>query len=201
MLSCWVPPSVAQVTGATGEIAGLAIGEQFMNQRKETQVLPRKAGVAAAMGVALVLMSVFASLALATETTRTGYKEAVEPICKANATANKRILAGVRNEVKHGKLRTAAAKFARASRALMKTYKELDAVPKPKADATRLSKWLSYVKTEVELLRKVSKALKAGEPNRARTFVAKLTHNANLANSQIVIFDFHSCMFKLSQYT
>lgn len=154
-----------------------------------------------ATGTGIAVLAVFGSLALAAETTRTDYKEAVEPICKENADANKRILAGVRTEVKQGKFKPAAAKFAKAAAALGKTYRELQAVPKPTADATRLSKWLSYVKVEVELLRKVSKALKAGEANRARTFVAKLTHNANLANSQIAIFDFHSCVFKPSQYT
>ncbi|MGN6274706.1 MAG: hypothetical protein ACTHNP_02100 [Solirubrobacterales bacterium] len=145
--------------------------------------------------------AIFASLSFAAETTRTEYKEAVEPICKANATANKKILAGVRTEVKEGKFKLAATKFAKAAVALRETHAELGAVPKPSADERRLEKWLSYVKTEVELLQKTSKALKAGEANRARTFAAKLTHNADLANSQIAIFDFHSCVFKPSQYT
>lgn len=157
--------------------------------------------IAVVMGLALSLLAAFASLALATETTRAEYKGAVEPICKANADANKKILAGARTEVKQGKLKAAAAQFEKAAKALGKTLRELEAVPKPSADATRLSKWLSYVKIEVDLLQKASKALKAGEANRARTFVAKLTHNANLANSQIAIFDFHSCEFKPSQYT
>ena len=157
--------------------------------------------VAVATGASLAFIAVFASLTLAAETTRVEYKEAVEPICRANADANKRILAGVRTEVKQGKLKAAAAQFARAAAALGKTYRELEAVPKPPADATRLSKWLSYVKTEVELLQKASKALKDGQANTARTFVAKLTHNANLANTQIAIFDLHSCVFKPSQYT
>lgn len=153
------------------------------------------------LGAATVLAVGSAPLVMASEVSRTEYKEAVEPICKTNADANKRILAGVRTKVKQGKLKAAAAQFSKAAAALEKTYRELEAVPKPATDATRLSKWLSYVKTEVELLRKASKALKAGEANRARTFVAKLTHNANLANSQIAIFDFHSCVFRPSQYT
>jgi hypothetical protein len=157
--------------------------------------------VGIALTVGLGLAAIFASLAFAAETTRTEYTEAVEPICKENSDANKRILAGVRTDVKQGKLKLAAAKFAKAAAALGKTYHELEAVPKPSADAPRLGRWLSYVKVEVELLQKASKALKAGEANRARTFVAKLTHNANLANSQIAIYDFHSCVFKPSQYT
>jgi len=153
------------------------------------------------LGIVALLLVVGASLAFATEISRSEYKEKVEPICEANATANKRILAGARQEVKEGKLMTAAAKFTKAAQALGKTHRELNAVPRPAADAPRLEKWLSYVKTEVGLLRDVAKALKEGKPNKARAFVARLTVNANLANSQIVIFDLNHCLFKPAQYT
>jgi len=157
--------------------------------------------VAVGIGLVAVLCSALVSLAFAAEVTRSEYKAAVEPICKASATANKRILAGVREEVKDGKLKSAAAKFAKAAQALQKTHRELNAVPKPAEDGARLTRWLAYVNEEVELLRSASKALKAGEPNKARTFVVRLTHNANLANSQIVIYDLNNCLFKPTQYT
>jgi hypothetical protein len=54
----------------------------------------------------------------AAEFTRTEYREAAEPICKVDTEANERILAGVRAEVRQGKLGPAAAKFARAASAL-----------------------------------------------------------------------------------
>jgi hypothetical protein len=155
--------------------------------------------VAFAVG-AVVVMSPFASMALGAETIDE-YKAEVEPICKVNANANKRILSGVREEVREGKLKAAAAQFGKAARALSKTYKELEAVAKPPAEAPRLGRWLSYVKVEVGLLEKVAKALKAGEANRAQTFVAKLTHTANLANSQIVIYDLRYCKLQPSQFT
>jgi len=157
--------------------------------------------IAVTTGVSLALIAVFASLAFAAETTRTEYKAAVEPICQANASANKKILAGARTDVTQGRLKVAASKFTKAAAAVTKTQRELDAVPKPPADATRLEKWLAYVKTEAELLQSASKALKADEVNKARSFVARLTHNANLANSQIVVFGFRYCRFKPSDYT
>jgi len=156
--------------------------------------------VAVGMGVAFVVCGVLASLAIATEITRDEYKEAVEPICRASATANERILSGVRGEVSQGKLNSAAAKFAKAERALRRTHRELAGVPKPSEDAARLTKWLSYVKTEADLLRSASKALKAGERNKAQTDVVRLTHYANLANTQIVIYDLNNCLFKPAQY-
>jgi hypothetical protein len=149
----------------------------------------------------LVICAAPAALAaVTTEGSLAEYKEAVEPICKANAQKNEKILTGVRAEVREGKLRRAAVQFGKAATALQSTYRELNAVPQPAADATRLTKWLTYVKTEVALLRKVSAELRKGQANRARAVAAKLTHNANLANSQIAIFDLHSCMFKPTQY-
>src|SRR5829696_4799110 len=106
----------------------------------------------------VILLSIAGSLAFAGETTQSEYREAVEPICKANASANKRILAGVRDDVQEGRLQKAAGKFRRAGIALNKTYKELRAVPQPEEDAQRLTKWLSYVKSEVDLLGRIAKA-------------------------------------------
>jgi hypothetical protein len=71
----------------------------------------------ATLGLAVVLTVTFASLAMAAELPRTEYKEQVEPICKANTEANEKILSGVREEVKQGKLKLAAAKFEQASSA------------------------------------------------------------------------------------
>ena len=82
-------------------------------------------------------------------TTREGYVAAVEPICKANTEASGKILKGVKGEVRAGKLKPAAAKFARAATALKKTWRQLSAVPKPTADTAKLSKWLGYVKTDM----------------------------------------------------
>lgn len=152
------------------------------------------------VGVVIALSAPFVSSALGAETIDE-YKAEVEPICKVNANANKRILSGVRTEVREGKLKAAAAQFANAASALSKTNKELEAVTKPATEAARLSRWLSYVKVESDLLQRVAKALKAGEANRAQTFVAKLTHTANLANSQIVIYDFNYCKIEPSQFT
>jgi len=149
----------------------------------------------------VILLSIAGSLAFAGETTQSEYREAVEPICKANASANKRILAGVRDDVQEGRLQKAAGKFRRAGIALNKTYKELRAVPQPEEDAQRLTKWLSYVKSEVDLLGRIAKALDEDNANKARKLVVKLTVNASLANSQIAVFDLNHCLFKPGQYT
>lgn len=155
----------------------------------------RKLALATAAAFCLLV-----SLAAAEETRET-YKQHVEPICQVNSKANERILKGVRQEVKQGKLKLAGSKFAKASAALKKTYSELAAVEKPPADAARLTKWLGYVKQEAELFAQGGKALKANNKHKAQQIVNKLTKTANLANSTVLAFNFHYCRFEPSKYT
>lgn len=150
--------------------------------------------------LALGALLTTASLAFA-DTTRTDYVAAVEPICKTNSDANARILKGVRQMVKQGKLAAAATKFAKASAALTKAEQQIAAVPQPAADAKTLSKWLGYLKTEASVLTKISKALKAGNKNKASTQVIILQHDANLANNTVIAFGFHYCRQTPSKYT
>jgi hypothetical protein len=140
-------------------------------------------------------------LALGAEQTREAYVATVEPICKSNTQANEKILKGVKTEVKKGKLKPAGTQFAKAASALKRTYAELKAVPQPSSDAAKLTKWLSYVKEEASLFEKTAKALKSGNKNKAQTIVVQLTHNANLANDQVLSFNFRYCRFEPSKFT
>src|SRR5262245_46430819 len=88
------------------------------------------------------------------------YKEAVEPIGKANTEADEKILKGVREKVKAGEYAAASRQFSAAAKALKKARAQLLAVPKPTEDTARLTKWLGYVKTEVQLFESVAAKLK-----------------------------------------
>jgi hypothetical protein len=149
---------------------------------------------------ALVLLST-ASLALGAEQTRETYTAQVEPICKANTVANERILKDVKSEVKAGKLKPAAVSFAKAAKALKKTLTQLKAVPQPAADSAKLTKWLGYIKGEAELFEKTAEKLKAGDKNGAQAMAIRLTHTANLANNQVLAFEFTDCRVDPSQFT
>lgn len=154
----------------------------------------------AALAAALVLAT-SASLAFAAEVSSAEYKEAVEPICHANAKASERILSGIRKEVKESKLNRAASQFAKAADALNRTYRELNAVPQPSADEAELDRWLSYVRQEVELLRQISQSLKEGKRAKADRYVAALARNAQRANAAVLDFEFRWCRFQPSKYT
>lgn len=147
--------------------------------------------IAAAAVMALVL--VVCGAAFAAEVSRDEYKEAAEPICHASTKANEQILAGVRTEVKKGQLKTAAAKFAKASKEQSQTLRELEALPQPSADGARLSKWFSYLKIEAELFATAGKKLKAGDKAGAQHIFAKLSQNINKANLQVLPFGFNYC--------
>jgi hypothetical protein len=106
----------------------------------------------------------------------------------------------VKAEVKAGKLAPAGASLLKAGAALKTTYNELSAVPQPSADATKLTKWLGYVKGEAELFEKAGKLLKAGQKAQAQQIVNKLSRNANLANFEVVSFSFRYCKFQPSKF-
>jgi len=155
----------------------------------------------AVAAIAATALASVTSLAAASEVTRDSYREAVEPICQLNTKANERILAGVRSEVRAGKLAPAAAQFARAASALKKTQTQLAAVARPPADQTRLTKWLGEVGTEASLFERISAQLRAGQKSAAERTVAKLSTNANQANNLVIPFEFQYCRFEPSRFT
>jgi hypothetical protein len=148
-----------------------------------------------------VLSLCFGSLAAAEEVTRDSYREAVEPLCKQNAQANQRIFKGVRKMVRQHKLKSAAARFVKAATALDQTVTQLERVPEPSADETRLSKWLVDVSVEVSLFERTAARLRADDTRAAFLLVARLTHQANVANSVVIPFEFHYCKLDPSRFT
>jgi hypothetical protein len=156
---------------------------------------------AAVCALALVVAVPLAFAETTQEEARSQYKAAVEPICRENAKANDHILAGVATKVRKGKLKAAGRQFVRASTALRATLRQLLAVPRPEADAQRLTEWLKRVGDEATLLRKVGKALEAGQRRKAESMVARLQSGARLTNAIVVSFGFHYCRFEPSKYT
>jgi hypothetical protein len=136
----------------------------------------------------------------AEEATPQGYKEAVEPICKTNTEANEKILEGVRENVKKGKLKKASQQLLAAAKALKRTREQLLGVPKPAEDATRLTKWLTGIKVEVELLEAVGKKLAKGEKNAALKMVLRLESNAKKTNNLVLDYEFRYCRYQPGKF-
>jgi hypothetical protein len=158
----------------------------------------RRALVAVAV---LVAFGILAATGWAAEINRTEFREAAEPICQTDTKANERILAGVRNEVRQGKLGPAAGKFGRAAAALKQALVQLEALPRPVADEGRLTKWFGTVRTETGYFEAVSRELRKGQKAAAGRFVNKLTVTATKANAQVLPFEFDYCRLEPSRFT
>jgi hypothetical protein len=151
--------------------------------------------------IAAVAVASCTSLAAAAEITRDSYREAVEPICKTDTEANERIFAGVKQEVRQGKLKPAAVKFSKAAVALKAAIAQIQKVPAPAADAARLSKWLGKVSNEAGYFGAVAKKLRAGDKAGAEHLVNKLTTEAGAANNVVIPFEFTYCRLEPSRFT
>ena len=155
-------------------------------------------------GAVLALVALLATTAFAAtspDQTRESYAVAVEPICKQNTKANEQILAGVRKKIKAGQLKVAAGQFTKASSAFGKAVKQLKAVPQPPADTAKLAKWFSYLDVETKMLGEIGKALKEDKKSKAQTLSVKLTRNGNLANNQVLGFEFDYCLIDSSRFS
>jgi hypothetical protein len=150
---------------------------------------------------ALALTLSLAGLAQAAELTRSEYSARVEPICKVNVEANKKIFKGAKEEVKSGELKKGSTHFFRAATALDKTIKQLEAVPQPSADEAKLGKWLGYLGTESELFTRIGKALAAGQKTQAQNLSVRLNRNSNLANSSVLAFGFNYCRIDPTRFS
>ncbi len=150
--------------------------------------------------VAVLALTLGAIPATAAETTRESYVQAVEPICKANTEANERILKGARAKVKAGKFKEASKQLLGAAKALKRTRAQLLQVPKPAADSAVLTKWLGYVKQEVDLFEMAGRKLAHGEGTAAQKLVVRLLSTAKQANNTVLSFEFRYCRFQPSKF-
>lgn len=144
-----------------------------------------------------VLVAVPAALAAED---RAGYVAQLEPICKANAKANARILKGVKGQVQKGKLVPAGKRFIRAAGALGKAVGKMARVPRPEADAAKLKKWIGQLRNEKRLLQLIGKALKSKNKFKAQKLAVKLNRNNNQANNTVISFGFDECRIDSSRF-
>ena len=154
-----------------------------------------------AIAIAVLAAAVCAAAAAAAEaTTREEYVSRLEKICKPDALATQRAMKGARADVRKERFAAAAGKFAEATTIFGRTIEQMATVPRPSADATKLSKWFGYLKQQEDYLRKITAALRAGQGIAAQRLTARFIHNGNLANNVVLAFGFDYCSFKFSRY-
>ncbi len=132
------------------------------------------------------------SLASAEGMTRKEYVAKVDPICKTYEM--KSVQPWTRSERRElSSIRRLGRERAQEGRNLKHLYIELKAVPQPKADEARLTRWLDYLRSGALLLDGESRAIRAGHPHKYRQLEAQIKHDATLANKAVSQFDFAYC--------
>lgn len=137
----------------------------------------------------------------ATETpTRAEYVSRLETVCRPDAEATRRAMAGARADIRAERLATAAGKFGKATRIFAATVKQIASVPRPAADVAKLTKWFGYLNAQESYLSQITSQLRADDPIQAQRLTARFIHNGNLANNVVLAFGFNYCSFKFSRY-
>lgn len=149
--------------------------------------------VAAALAVAAIANA-------ADEPTRESYVAKVEAICKQNVRASQRILKGARARIKKRNLVPAGRQFVHVSIAMENAIKRIAAVPRPPADNTRLQKWIKFLGIVKTRLRRLGKALKAGERLKATHESINVERSSNATNNVGFAFEFHYCRLTRSRF-
>jgi hypothetical protein len=153
------------------------------------------------MGITLLAVASIAAPAAAAEApTRDDYVAQLEAICKPDALATQRAMKGVKADVRAERLAVAARKFTKADAIYSGTINRIAAVPRPDADAAKLSKWFTYLKRQVSYLGQITAKLRQDDPIKAQRLTARFIHNGNLANNVVLAFGFDYCSFKFSRY-
>jgi hypothetical protein len=152
----------------------------------------------AVSGVALLAGA--ANAAAAEAPTREEYVAKLEKVCRPDAEATRRAMKGARADVRVEHLGVAAGKFAKATSIFGGTVREIAAVPRPLADATKLGRWFGYLKAQESYLGQITTQLRADNAIKAQRLIARFIHNGNLANNVVLAFGFDFCSFKFSRY-
>jgi hypothetical protein len=158
----------------------------------------RRARIAAAVVAAALILAAAAGAAEAP--TRAEYVSRLEGVCKPDAEATRVAMKGVRVDVDAERLAVAAGKFAKATTIFGSTVKRISAVPRPAADAAKLSRWFGYLKAQESYLKQITVQLEGGREIKAQRLTARFIHNGNLANNVVLAFGFNYCNFKFSRY-
>lgn len=159
---------------------------------------PRAWVATAVLGASLLLGATAAGAAEAP--TRDEYVTALEAICKPDAEATQKAMAGARSDVRAERLAAAAGKFAKAASIFDSTLKQIAPQPRPTADAAKLGKWFGYLNAQESYLQQITAALRADRAIPAQRLTARFIHNGNLANNTVLAFGFDYCSFKFSRY-
>jgi hypothetical protein len=154
---------------------------------------------AAVLAVSTLLCLAPGALSAATSS-RVEYVEELERTCKPREIATERTMNGARLDVRKGRNAIAADKFKGAATIFAGTIKRIASVPRPSADAAKLTKWFGYLNRQEDYLKQIAAQLHAGRNIQAQRSLSHFIHTGNLANNVTLAFGFDYCSFKFSRF-
>jgi hypothetical protein len=98
-------------------------------------------------------------------TTRAEYIAQVDPICAATLTREKQTLGGVGGDLRHGRTKQAARKFARTNKVFGNAVDQVATVSPPPADAALIGQWIAMLRAQLPRAQHVVKVLRQDAPS------------------------------------
>lgn len=131
---------------------------------------------------------------------REGYVAQVEPICQRDRQAGKRILRGVPNKIRNGRLRPAGRQLIRAAKRFGVMIRQIAAVPRPPADDARLRTWIKVLRIVRRRVARVGVHYRKGEKLEATHESIRAERSGNTANNVGIVFGFRECRLTRSRF-
>lgn len=132
---------------------------------------------------------------------RDAYVDRLERICEPRAEATRRVMDGVRQDIRYrDRLPIAADKFAKGAKIFGGTIKTIAQVPRPAADVSRLKEWFVFLNRQEDYLREITGQLRMGHTIKAQRLTSRFIQNGKQANNVTLSFEFDYCSFKFSRY-
>jgi hypothetical protein len=160
------------------------------------------AGRASTLAIALALAAaaLFAAAAIGqTAPTRAEYVSLAESVCKASKSSTEPLLKGIGKDLKKSRLAPAGQALTKAARLFAAQRTRLAAIPKPPADAAKLSTWLKQLDTQNSLMATAGRLMREERKNQVQGYLARYAHAGNIANDTVLGFGFNQCLFRLGK--
>lgn len=157
-------------------------------------------GTLAAFLVATLVVAAPA-LGIAEPPTEEEYVAAVDPICKRDREAGKRILEGARENINQQRFRIAGGQLIRASERFGATIGQIVAVPRPAAQEEKLQKWFDFLRIVKTRMAKTGKLYREGKELKATHESIRTERSGNAANNVSFSFDFRYCRLSRSRFS
>ncbi len=126
--------------------------------------------------------------------TRAEYIAQVDPICASTLAVEKQTFGGVGGDLRHGRNKQAARKFARTDKVFAHAIDQVAAVSPPPADAALIGQWIAMLRAQLPRAHQVIKVLRQNaRPGVINKALKKLFGLSDRTQAAVRDYGFTSC--------